>query len=635
MARSHSKMASHEPPNAARSKRRSFALVVGIFLVLVVIALATSWSAIMLVNAARAYTTGEGRYSNAQKMAVLDLYRYAHSENPAYYEAFLADIKVPIGDHVARLALSQSPPDIEAAKRGFLQGRNHPRDIPSLIALFRTASWWTPFAAAIEDWRQADELIEELILEGLRLHTSISEGRLDGVTRARALTRIAALDAAISQRERTFSDHLAEAARMATSMVVWGLGLSTVVLWTIGIAFAVAILRRQLALDRQLSASERRFRDYAEIASDWYWEMDQYNRVSFLSNRLVQILGPSLGDAFGLSGTDVIRDYAEDSEHRDQCLEAIARREPYRGLCLGFVAEDGTKKYYAFSGKPNVSETGEFLGYRGVGTDITSQVTDAHLLRESKERAEVANRAKSEFLANMSHELRTPLNAILGFSDIIRHRLFGADAVAKYSGYAADIHESGSHLLAIINDILDLSKIEAGRSTMEECDADLAVLAHEARILLGEQITQSRVAFEIALPANMPLLRVDERKLVQILVNLLSNAFKFTPAGGKITLSAACAGDGSATITVSDTGIGIAPGDLETVIAPFGQVESVFSRKHHGTGLGVPLAKSLAELHGGALTIESTQNVGTAVTIHLPPERVICAYAPGTQRAAR
>jgi PAS domain S-box-containing protein len=607
----------------ARAQLRSYAVILGIFVLLLVIALTSSWAAIELVNSTRSYAAGEGRYSKAEKMAVLDLHRYAYSRNPNDYNAFLNDVALPRGDHMARLALSRSPPDIESATEGFLRGHNHPSDIPGMIRLFRWFSWWQPFAAAKNDWRAGDHLVDQLIAQGMLLHQQDIEGRLDDRSRAASLGRIDTIDDRLTVLENTFTTHLGDASRMATALVVLGLGLTTIVLWAIGIAFAIRLFRRQSALDRQLASSERRFRDYAEVASDWYWEMDSANRVTYLSDRFFMIANMPTDGALGRSGANIIRDNSEDGEHRDQCLLAIAEQRPFRGLRLRFPMTDGTASFWSVSGKPHVNEAGEFLGYRGVGADITSQVNDAQTLTDAKTRAEVANLAKSEFLANMSHELRTPLNAILGFSDIIERRMFGADAIDRYADYAHDIHESGTHLLLIINEILDLSKIEAGREVLHESEKRLDELVAELRVLLGDQADKAGVAFHVAMPAPSPLLYVDGRKFIQIFLNLLSNAFKFTPSGGSVTLQAAVERDGGLTMIVRDTGIGIAAEDLESVLAPFGQVESAFSRQHHGTGLGLPLAKALAELHGGTLAIESAVGVGTTVTVSLPSSRVL------------
>ncbi len=619
------------PGNTVRAQNHGYALIIAIFLSLGAVALATSWTAVELINDTRAYATGEGRYSKAEKMAVLDLYRYADSRDAKDYDAFRGDIAVPLGDHAARQALTRAPRDIKAAGEGFLRGQNHPADIDGLIGLFGWFAWWKPFAAAVDDWRFADDQVAALIAEAAVLHAAIQHGHFDARARTVFLARIKARDALITARENTFSTHMGEAARGATALVVMGLAGSTVLLWAIGIFFATRLFRRQAALDLQLTASERRFRDYAEVASDWYWEMDPGNRINYMSERIYEIMNVPAGTAINFDGIKMIENSAIDAVHRDAALRAMTERRPFRGLRLRFDAHDGSEGYAAISGKPTFDETGTFLGYRGVGADITAQVRDALALKDAKTRAEVANRAKSEFLANMSHELRTPLNAILGFSDIIAGRLFGDGAQERYSGYAADIHTSGAHLLAIINDILDLSKIEAGHTTLEDGDVPLAHIVREALTLLGGKADP--IDLRLDLPEPSPVLCVDERKIVQILINLLSNACKFTPAGGRVTLSAIASPDGGLAIAVRDTGIGIAADDIEKVLSPFGQVESAFSRKHHGTGLGLPLAKSLIALHGGALTLESIAGQGTTVTIRLPRTRVLAAPHPARARA--
>ena len=436
------------------------------------------------------------------------------------------------------------------------------------------------------------------------------------------LNDIVRLDDAITERENTFSTHMGEAARGATALVVIGLGLSTVLLWAIGVLFAMRLFRRQVRLDRQLAQSEARFRDYAEIASDWYWEMNPKNRINYMSERIYDIMNIPMGTVINFDGIKMIRDAALDPVHAEACITAMAERRPFRNLRMRFFAKDGGIGYGTISGKPAYDIGGRFVGYRGVGEDITAQTYDALKVREAQARAERANKAKSEFLANMSHELRTPLNAILGFSDLIANKMFGADETERYADYARDIHNSGAHLLGVINDILDLSKIEAGHMTLEDGAISLDDAVQEARTLLGERASGERVAFVVEVPQPAPVLTVDPRKFVQILVNLLSNAFKFTPEGGSVTLHAVRAADGGLDVAVRDTGIGIAAEDIETVLSAFGQVESAFSRRHHGTGLGLPLAKSLAELHGGALTLQSVEGKGTTGTIHLPPERV-------------
>jgi signal transduction histidine kinase len=243
-------------------------------------------------------------------------------------------------------------------------------------------------------------------------------------------------------------------------------------------------------------------------------------------------------------------------------------------------------------------------------------------LRIAKEGAEAANRAKSEFLANMSHELRTPLNAVIGFSEIIKDQMHGPAGDARYCTYAANIFQSGHHLLQLINDILDLSKLEAGQLKLNEEEIDLAATVGSCVSLMEEQAKRSKIQLSTNVDRDLPPVHADSRRMRQILLNLLSNAVKFTPEGGLVRVSAFRRNGGMA-IAVSDSGIGIDPDDFEKALAPFGQVESTLNRKFEGTGLGLPLAKHLIEMHGGTLSLESEVNGGTTVTIFLPPERIV------------
>ena len=248
-------------------------------------------------------------------------------------------------------------------------------------------------------------------------------------------------------------------------------------------------------------------------------------------------------------------------------------------------------------------------------------VVERQHLYIAKVGAETANRTKSEFLANMSHELRTPLNAILGFSEVIKTAMFGP-IDERYKAYGADINASGSHLLKLINQILDLSKLEAGQVELDEDEVDLGVVFVASWRLIEAQAERSRIRVSAVLENDLPLVRADDRRIRQIVINLLSNAVKFTPEGGQVRLEA-YRENGGVNFVVRDTGIGMSPQDIPKALEPFGQIDSKISRKYEGTGLGLPLAKHLVELHGGTLTIESTVNAGTAVTVTLPAERVV------------
>jgi PAS domain S-box-containing protein len=235
--------------------------------------------------------------------------------------------------------------------------------------------------------------------------------------------------------------------------------------------------------------------------------------------------------------------------------------------------------------------------------------------------ADAANRAKSLFLANMSHELRTPLNAILGFSEITREAMMGP-LDARYRDYAREIHASGHYLLRLINDVLDTSKIEVERMSLHEELVDVVDLVAECQRLLRERAEERNLAFEVALPAELPGLRADRLRIKQILLNLLSNAIKFTPESGRVSVSAVVPVDGGLALMVADNGIGMRAEDIPVALEPFRQIENPLTRHYEGTGLGLPLAKALAELHGGTLTIASELGRGTTVTVWLPPRRL-------------
>jgi signal transduction histidine kinase len=329
-------------------------------------------------------------------------------------------------------------------------------------------------------------------------------------------------------------------------------------------------------------------------------------------------------------------------------LEQLAVAEKHLYFALGFMIVFCTigvlTSWYAFKGvvQPitRITETMRSLAdgdltchipYEHRGDEIGSLAHGLRIFRDNsiekqrlqiaKEGAEAASRAKSDFLANMSHELRTPLNAIIGFSEVIKTSIFGPVS-ERYRSYANDIFNSGTHLLGLINEILDLSKLEAGQLALHEESIDLALAVEACMNLVEKQAEKSRIKMSASIDERHPSIRADDRRLRQILINLLSNAVKFTPEGGRIRVSSFAVPGGLA-ISVSDTGIGMASEDIPRAMTLFGQVDSKISRRHEGTGLGLPLAKHLIELHGGTLTIDSVVGAGTNVTFVLPTERIV------------
>lgn len=274
---------------------------------------------------------------------------------------------------------------------------------------------------------------------------------------------------------------------------------------------------------------------------------------------------------------------------------------------------------------------GIFDGYKRPGSarplyiytirDVTTYVAATQAERRAREEAVMNSRTKTEFLANMSHELRTPLNAILGFSDILRAPLWLLEA-KKSAEYAENIHQAGTHLLAIINDILDVSRIELGKHDLNEELIEIPKIVNAVVRMIAERTAAKRIELQLAIASNLPPLWADERALKQMLLNLLNNAVKFTDAGGRVTLEVQVENDGALTIIITDTGVGIASKDLARVSQPFFQADSSNERRYEGAGLGLAIVKGLVELHGGEMEIESALGIGTRVALRFPPERV-------------
>jgi signal transduction histidine kinase len=299
------------------------------------------------------------------------------------------------------------------------------------------------------------------------------------------------------------------------------------------------------------------------------------------------------------------------------------------------VGKNGERRCFAVSGEPLFSASGRFLGYRGTGRDITAQMKGENALKLARDEAEAASRAKSQILATMSHELRTPLNAIIGFSEVISQGLMGP-VDARYREYSTDIHKAGVHLLSLINDVLDLSKIEVGQLKLHEKAVDLPHVIAACHRLVAERAREGLVRIELVIAEDIPLVLGDELRLKQIVLNLLSNAVKFTAVGGtggRVTISLLRAADGRLTISVADTGIGMKAEDIPVALSPFRQLDNAFNRRFEGTGLGLPLAKTLVELHQGVLEIQSEFGVGTTVQVHLPRQRVITNGDPSGKMA--
>ena len=413
----------------------------------------------------------------------------------------------------------------------------------------------------------------------------------------------------------------------------------------LGVALDTTEARRAKA---QAQAAESRLRDGIESVSDAFVLFDRHGRL-ILCNQAFQ-------DAFGFE-PGVLRKGALKADLNRIAALAIKSDQPATGGRAGarevelhdgrwlqlverFTSDGGSVVSAADITAIKQKEAERQRAVEGLHASV-AELEDreeklSQLARKyeiAMTRAEAANQAKSEFLANMSHELRTPLNAINGFSEIMAGELFGPLGDPRYKGYAADILRSGQHLLSLINDILDMAKIEAGKLTLHYEKVSLKEVVEDAARLMRGKIQEAGLNLVVDAP-DLPDIDADHRGLKQVVLNLLSNAVKFTPEGGDIVIGLSQLDDDRLRVAVTDTGIGIAPEDLDRLARPFEQVEGQHSKTTQGTGLGLALTKSLVELHGGRLAIESEAGQGTTVSFELPINRPAAAAPEAEARTA-
>ncbi|MBL4720349.1 MAG: PAS-domain containing protein [Alphaproteobacteria bacterium] len=365
---------------------------------------------------------------------------------------------------------------------------------------------------------------------------------------------------------------------------------------------------------------ENRLRDAVEGLSEAFALFDPDDKLVFC-NHMFRSLNPDLATI--LHPDITFEEMLRDNLANKRIIEAIGLEESY--------FQERMALHRSPAESPSLSERSDgrwLLLYEKkapdgstylVNTDMTELKIREDALRLEKENAEYANSAKSEFLANMSHELRTPLNAIIGFSEVLDRQFFGEIGDPRYREYITDIHTSGKQLLALINDILNIVEIEAGRHVLDLTPVDFGEIIRKSCEIIKPDAKRQNVQLRRSVSKSLPVLQADPRALRQIMLNLLSNAIKFTPAGGEINVLVKENRGGGIKISVKDTGVGIAKEDLKFILTPFGRLGSEAVAHPGRTGLGLPIVKALVDLHGGSMKIHSTLGEGTRITLRFPP----------------
>ncbi len=403
----------------------------------------------------------------------------------------------------------------------------------------------------------------------------------------------------------------------------------------------VAIVRditERKRMEETLRSSERQLRGILDNMQDIYYRTDREGRFIKVSPAIKEMLGYAPEEVLGRRVAEFYWNPENEKEFRETMKKNGGRIREHE---MKFRRRDGRPIWLWTNGQYLYDASGAVVGIEGTSRDITDrkdaeeELRKAHdeleirvqertrELKEALEQVSEVSRAKSDFLANMSHELRTPMNAILGFSDMLAKETLGPMGNPRYRDYAVDIYESGQHLLALINELLDLARIEARTLELRDDVVDVGTLVRAAIHMCEGYARKTDVTVQIAAAASLPRLRGDELRLTQVFVNLIGNALKFTPAAGRVDVRYGVAGNGGIEAVIADTGPGIAPEDIERVQTLFARGRQPFVRTKEGLGLGLPLAKAFMAAHGGTLDIASSPGKGTVITLGFPPDRVI------------
>jgi len=371
---------------------------------------------------------------------------------------------------------------------------------------------------------------------------------------------------------------------------------------------------------------ERSYHAFVDGSVEGFFRTTRDGRYLIANPALARIYGYDSVEQLKSELTNISGSLYVDPDRRNEFHELMTSQQVVRDFVSQIRRRDGTLIWIAEDARTVTDDDGQFLFYEGTVEDITEKRQSEEATRQALRETQEAARQKGAFLAAMSHELKTPLNAVIGFSDLMRQELFGPIQNERYRSYVGDVHENGLRLLAMINSILDFSRIEGGLLDLDERIIGVADAVDAAR----DELTASGRAIasiQVQVPPDLPTLRADPKRLHQILTHLLSNAAKFTSRNGRIEITAKTVGDGGLTLVIRDTGIGMASSLIRGALEPFKQLDAGLERRFEGLGLGLPLANALMRLHGGSLAINSEPGKGTTVSLNFPRERTVAQAA--------
>lgn len=599
-------------PPALRPWRLYLGLLAPSLVVVCTVALLAITS-VKVLAAVRAYVGGESLWSKARHEAVQHLLDYAHTRDPARYARYEQALAVPLGDRQARLEMSKARADMALIRAGFIQGGNHPDDIDGMVAVFRRLGDQPLFSDAVAAWIEGDALIARLRDTARLLRTQVARGAPEQEL-APTLATLRDINEQLTAIEKRFSASLAEAARVTESLLVGAIVLSAALLSVLSIGVTRRLLARQGAHQQALQAANERWQLAAAASEVGLFEVDIARDIIHMDGRASALYG------LGQQGVSMPRASVRkmiDPQDRDGLRQgmndSLDHGAPLKTRHLTHGA-DGITRLLETTGRLDHGSPQAGRRLVGVVRDVTAEQArnDLAAQRDAAEQVAAAQRA---FLSRLSHELRTPLNAILGFAQLLRLDTAGT-LTGSQSQQVQWILTAGQQLLALVEDVLDLTKVEAGEIHMALQPVELAPALRASLALLEGVATRHEVSFVDQLPATALWVRADPQRLQQVFMNLLSNGCKYNRPGGHVAIAARREGE-EVVIDITDNGIGMAPQDAAQLFQPFKRVAST-PHPIEGTGLGLYIVRQLLERMHGRIEVDSAPGEGSRFTVRLP-----------------